>query len=409
VATAADDAFFTSRCFTGVKTETYNIDGSFPIATYTGNGYTDNIAGCGYTPPEIQTAYNLTGLYKEGYDGTGQTIVIIDWCGSPTIMDDANTFSARFGLLALTSSNFRILNSSTPPTCGSADVEINTDVEWAHAIAPGANIDLVVPPSPSFMDIDDAELYAIAHSLGHVISGSYGSPELNTAPAVLNEENLINEIAAAVGISANFATGDCGDYTECEYSSTATVVAPADSPYVTAVGGVSLALKSDNTIAWQTGWGNNFTLLRYEGDIFDPPCSVEAIVACFMVASPGFLFGSGGGPSALYSKPSFQSKLPGTQRLLPDISWLADITTGGVIAITEPGIYPTEWEVSGGTSLAAPMFSALWAIANQEAGAPLGQAARHLYSILCRRAQSPMWFLSALQPTLPQAFRNPPS
>jgi subtilase family serine protease len=77
-ASSADPAMFTSNCFTGVKTETYSTSGSFPIATYTGNGYNFGVSGCGYTPPEIHTAYNLTALYDQGYDGTGQTIVIID-------------------------------------------------------------------------------------------------------------------------------------------------------------------------------------------------------------------------------------------------------------------------------------------------------------------------------------------
>ncbi|MBV9223753.1 MAG: hypothetical protein JOY85_06980, partial [Acidobacteriaceae bacterium] len=147
-----------------------------------------------------------------------------------------------------------------------------------------------------------------------------------------------------------------------------TVSAPADSPYATAVGGVTLALNSDNTIAWQTGWGNNENSLVSSSIIYNPPIGF-------------FRGGSGGGPSAVYSKPAFQNSLPGTRRLLPDIAWLADPFTGGVIAITEPGIYPTVWEAIGGTSLAAPMFSALWAIANQEAGVPLGQAARSLYSM----------------------------
>jgi subtilase family serine protease len=363
-----DPLLFTSDCFTGVKTETYSTSGSFPIATYTGNGYTDNIAGCGYTPPQIQAAYNLTGLYQEGHDGAGQTIVIIDWCGSPTIMSDANAFSARFGLPALTSSNFHILYSSTLPTCGAPDVEINIDVEWAHAIAPGANIDLVVPPSPSFMDVDDAELYAIANRLGNVISGSYGSEELFTPTAVLNEENLINQIAATEGRSANFATGDSGDYT-FDVGLPASVSAPADGTYATAVGGISLALSSDDTVAWQAGWGTNLNLLIDSGTIFDPPI--------------GFFYaGAGGGPSAVFPKPSFQSKLRGKFRQLPDISWLADPYTGGVIAITEGFVSPSlEWLVYGGTSVATPMFSALWAIANQEAGTPLGQAAALLYSM----------------------------
>ncbi len=368
----ADPAFFTSNCFTGVKTEKYSTDGSYPLASYHGNSYngTQNAPGCGYTPAEIQKAYNLTALYNEGYDGTGQTIVIIDWCGSPTIRADANAFSTRFGLPPLTTSNFHIINTA-PSTCAAPDTEINIDVEWAHAIAPGADIDLVVPPTASFQDVDIAELYAIANGLGNVISGSYGSEELYTPLAELQEENLINKVAAVLGISANFATGDSGDFTLDDPSVfPASVLAPADTPYATAVGGVTLALKSNNTMAWQSGWGNNETLLISAGTIFDPPLNF------------GFYAGAGGGPSAVFAKPSFQSKLPGTHRLLPDISWLADPFTGAVIAITENFVYPPlEWQAWGGTSLATPMFSGIWAIANQEAGAPLGQAARQLYTM----------------------------
>ncbi len=374
--TAATDnssSFFTSNCFTAVETKTFTGTLFPATATYTGNTYngTENAPGCGYTPSEIQSAYNLSGLYQEGYDGTGQTIVIIDWCGSPTVMDDANAFSARFGLPPLTSSNFKIINTGVS-TCAGPNPEINLDVEWAHAIAPGAAIDLVVPPTASFQDVDNAELYAVANGLGNVISGSYGSEEILTPTAVLQQENLINQIAALFGISANFATGDSGDFTRDigppQYP--ASVLAPADSPYATGVGGVSLALNSDNSIAFQTGWGTNENPLVLSGNIFAPPTS-------------GFFdFGSGGGPSAFFSKPSFQSALPGTSRLLPDVSWLADPFTGGVIAITEGGVYPPQqWRVVGGTSLATPMFSALWAIANQEAGVPLGQAARSLYSM----------------------------
>ncbi len=369
----ADPDFFTANCFTGPETQTYTTGGGFPIATYTGNGYngTQNIFGCGYTPPEIHTAYNLTGLYTEGFDGTGQTIVIIDWCGSPTITADANAFSARFGLPVLNASNFKIINTA-PSACASPDPEINIDVEWAHAIAPGAAIDLVVPPSASFQDVDIAELYAVANGLGNVISGSYGSEERLTPTAVLTEENLINQVAAVLGISANFSSGDEGDFTLDigPPNFPASVSAPADSPYATAIGGVSLALKSNNKIDFQTGWGNNETLLISGGTIFIPPLNF------------GFYAGSGGGPSAFFSKPPYQSSLPGTQRELPDISWLADPFTGGVIAITETGVFPPlVWTVYGGTSLACPMFSALWAIANQEAGTRLGQAAPYLYSM----------------------------
>lgn len=360
--------FFSSDCFTGVTTEKYSTNGGFPKATYTGNAYftNDKSPGCGYTPPEISTAYNLTGLYGEGFNGTGQTIVIVDWCGSLTIQSDANQFSKKFALPALTSSNFQIIYTPTKSTCAGPDPEINIDVEWAHAIAPGANIDLVVPPSGGFQDVDEGVFYAVNYDLGNTLSGSYGSPESEVPTSVLNTENLISEIAALTGISTNFATGDDGDFTE--FGIPPTVSAPASSPFATAVGGVSLALTSTNAISWQAGWGNNYTLLDEQGAIFDPPLAF------------GFYAGSGGGASGFFPLPSYQSSLGGSWRLLPDVSWLADPYTGGVIFFSNSG-ETGSWYVLGGTSLATPMFSGLWAIANEEAGAPLGQAAPYLYTM----------------------------
>src|ERR1039457_4406502 len=289
VGAAPDDLGYSNICVDGTVTQTYSNkgNGSFPIGTYKGNHlnvYTLTSAGCGYTPPMIQTAYNLTGLYAEGFDGTGQTIGIIDWCGSLTIQNDANVFSAQFGLPALTSSNFAITYIPTASTCESADtVEINIDVEWAHAIAPGANINLIVPPSASFQDVDEAEYTAVNYGLANVISGSIFATESLVPANILATENLIQEAAAVAGISANFSSGDGGDYTHDGIP--ATVSSPADSPWATAVGGVTLALNPDNSIAWQAGWGNNETLLAQEGFVLDPP---------FVF---GLIGGSGGGPS----------------------------------------------------------------------------------------------------------------
>jgi subtilase family serine protease len=369
-----DLAFFSGRCFTGVQTETLTTGGGLPKATYTGNGYGAGpafVPECGYSPSEIHTAYKLNGLYAEGFHGEGQSIVIIDWCGSTTITQDANLFSKVNGLPKLTSSNFSIIDYPVPSTCASeGDPEISIDVEWAHAIAPRANIVLLVLPSATFADIDNATAFAVLAGLGNVISGSYGAPETLVSPTILSQNNLISELAAVSGISANYSSGDCGDFAPCTL--TKTVSTPADSPWATAVGGVTLALKPDNTIAWQTGWGNNQTLLWEEGTIFVPPINF------------GFFGGSGGGPSSFFPKPFFQkaAHVPGTGRQVPDISWLADPYTGVEIALSVPGQYPPQaWQVWGGTSVACPMFSALWAIANQVAGGPLGQAAQYVYSL----------------------------
>jgi subtilase family serine protease len=366
--------FFTSNCFHGPTKDVLTTNGGLPAATYTGNLYdSTNIGGCGYTPPEIHTAYNLSSLYKKGYDGTGQTIVIFEICNSDTIQSDANAFSAQFGLPALTSANFSVIDYPVPSPCSGDGyaVEQNLDVEWAHAVAPGANIVVLVTPnvpdSGFPQDIDVALMYATANHLGNVISFSYGLPEIFFSPAQLDETNLLTEMAAASGISADFSSGDSGDYTELGIP--ATVEYPASTQHGTAVGGISLALNGSNAIKWQSGWGNNVNLLDDLGLVSDPPVGA-------------FNGGSGGGSSAFFPKPAFQHKLSGRFRHLPDISWIADSFTGVVIDLTEDGVYPPrEWFAVGGTSVSCPMFSALWAIANQEAGKPLGQAARYVYSM----------------------------
>jgi subtilase family serine protease len=384
--------FFTNNCLPGLEKESFSTsgNGSLPIGTYSGNKLGSNTAtslGCGYTPAEIRTAYGLTSVYAKGFDGAGQTIGIIDWCGTPTILQDANGFSKQFGLPALVlGQNFEITYIPTPSQCiATGNVEINLDVEWSHAIAPGAYINLIVPPTATFQDIDEAEYIAIVSGLANVISGSYGSEEIETSPSEMQNGNLINEIAAIFGVAANFASGDSGDYSYGG-SFPKTVSYPANTPFATAIGGTSLVLNANNSIKEQMGWGTNLSPLVSEGTIFDP-------------LFPYFNYGSGGGPStcveqgaidpntgypaclAGFPKPAYQSKLGGIVRQLPDISWLADPFTGGVIYITIPGIDGAQFMTVGGTSLACPMFSALWAIANQEAGRELGQAAPYLYSM----------------------------
>src|SRR5271156_243911 len=393
-AAVGDSDFFSSHCFTGTEKQSFstNGDGALPTVTFSGNRLNlESLSGpgCGYTPAEIQTAYHLKGLYEKGYDGTGQTIAIVDWCGSFTIQADANAFSTKFGLPQLTSSNFNIIYTARSECIAFDQVEINLDVEWAHAVAPGANINLVVPPSSAFQDVDEAEFDVANYGWGNVLSGSYGAPEGLIPATAVETESLISEIGAATGISFNFASGDQGNFELTDDVFLPTVSAPADSPWATAVGGVSLALNSDKSIAWEAGWGNNVNVLAAEGTVADPPIGE-------------FYAGSGGGPSNCvtkvtsfrrsictggFAKPSYQNgKVPGAFRQLPDVSWLADPFTGAVILISIPGQFPEQvFQVVGGTSLATPMFSALWAIANQEAlaggGTELGQAAPYLYSL----------------------------
>jgi subtilase family serine protease len=370
-ASAADSNSFESVCFTGPKTEEHTGRGGYPKAKYTGNGYYDASPGCGYSPANIYAAYNLNGLYAEGYNGAGQTIVIIDGCGSSTILEDANTFSKKFGLPELTQSNFNVIDYPAPSACLGVWPNINVDVEWAHAIAPGANIiNLIIPqPLPDYEDTDEAEYYAVSSGLGNVISGGFYAAELQVSRAEESKENLISEIAAVSGIATNFASGDYANWGFLGGS----ISVPADLPYATGVGGVSLALNSHNSIAFQTGWENHLSFLVDDGVIYDPP----------RIPDFGDYFsGSGGGPSSFFAKPWFQKGVPGKYRQEPDISWLGDPYTGAVIVVSQPGQLPLQvWYAAGGTELSTAMFSALWAIANQEAGTALGQAAPYLYSM----------------------------
>ena len=241
-------------------------------------------------------------------------------------------------------------------------------MEWAHAIAPGADIVLVIGPNNA-NDLDEAVNYAVVHHLGNTISNSCSSIEGFGNPAQFIRDNRILESAAVQGIDVNFSSGDFGDF--AAIVGFKTVGFPGSSPFATSIGGTSLALNPDNTIAFQTGWGNNLTRIADTLLLGSPP-----------VVPPlnlGFQFGAGGGASLTFAKPSFQSSLPGSVRLVPDISMLADPFTGAEFIETFNGQLSVG--VVGGTSLACPMFSAIMGIASQKAGHGLGQAAQLVYTL----------------------------
>ncbi len=397
ISAAPDGAIFSPYCLQGIATENFSTDGSTPKATYFGNVYgapltntnLGTLAPCGYQPSDLQTAYGLKALYNIGLTGSNQNVVIVDPYGSPTIGTDASFYSSYYGLppLDLTVVPLGLSCAASagtnPALCQDAAYETSLDVESAHAVAPGANIVLIEAASLYNDDLNAAILYAVDNELGNVISNSYGAPESQEGIPSNDPFGATLLVAAAQGIAVNFSSGDYGDFSPIEgYTD---VSYPASSPYATAVGGTSLFLNQNKTMAFQTGWGNNFTAISNPTDVngystpLVPPDS-----------SPydglGFAGGSGGGRSGVFSKPSFQKSLPGRVRLVPDISYLADPHTGIEIFCTgascfDDGSNGIELGLVGGTSLACPMFSALWAIANQRAGHPLGQAARSIYRL----------------------------
>jgi subtilase family serine protease len=227
---------------------------------------------------------------------------------------------------------------------------------------------LVIGPT-NHADLDEAVNWAVVHNFGNTISNSWSTIEGFGNPVVFDRVNRILEVAAAKGIDVNFATGDFGDETiRVGFKS---VDFPASSPFATGIGGTSLFLNPDNTIAFQTGWGNNLTRIADTIALGSPP-----------VVPPlhlGFQAGAGGGSSLTYAKPAFQSGIPGSTRQVPDISMLADSFTGAEFIETVDGQLGVG--VVGGTSLATPMFSAVMAIAAQKAGHGLGQAAPLVYNL----------------------------
>ena len=377
----SNGVFFSAQCF--YDPIAVNFSSTTGItASYEGNRYgapissgPPNAPPCGYQPSDLQTAYNLTPLYRAGLNGAGTTIAIVDAFGSTTIAYDVQAFSQFMGLppadLTIigtpTESNF-----SNDANTGWAS-ETTLDVEWVHAIAPGAKIVLVVAPTNSFTDLFAADVTAATVPGVVAISNSWGSPEIGIVGdsefygAV---DNVFKAIGAA-GESINYSTGDSGD--NAVVFGFASPGWPASSPYATAVGGVSVALDSNKHIAWQSSWGNTITEIADTVANGSPPLDFPV--------NQGFVYGGGGGASDVYAKPSWQKGVPGDRRQTPDISWLADPFTGVEIIYSTNASNALGINNIGGTSLACPMFSALWGIATQHAQHRLGQAAPHLYRL----------------------------
>jgi len=367
-------AAFTTNCFGPTAATTLSgttYQGAAVTATYTGPQYVATGLGsqltCGYTPAQVAAHYGLDAVYAKGWTGKGQTIVIIDAYGSQTIAADANAFSKIMGLPQLTGANFQVLYPDGVPNYAGTDpdllsgwaTETALDVEWAHAMAPDAKIVLLSMLNEGDDELANGVTYATHHKLGDVISNSYGEPESldvgGAGPAVARHWNGIIQKAAAQGIAVNFSSGDSGDFGVGTPIGAASI--PADSQYATAVGGTSIGVPSDNGPV-EAAWGLTGVNLGFANQPFYP-----------LTGLSGFAMGSGGGESVDLPKPTFQAQLPGIGRQVPDVSALADPLTGALM-VDQSEIFPI-----GGTSLATPIFSAIWALADQAAGKSLGQAA----------------------------------
>lgn len=308
---------------------------------------TTTITGAVYTPAQIRAAYGLSALPAAGASlttaqaaalGAGQTIYLIDAYHDATALSDLNAFSTKFGLP--TCSNVTITSNAkmaTPPAaCQFVQVYSSTrgtttttvpaynatwapesklDVQWAHAIAPLARIVLIEMPSAMSNAILDAN--TLAKNLGPgVVSMSFGSTEAGWA-------STTDSYFVGTGMTFVAAAGDSG----------AQVLWPSVSPNVLAVGGTSTNVSSSGSrieVAWT---------------------------------------GSGGGMSAYEALPAWQSGVTPAggsalaRRAVPDVAFNASPMTGEYVAVTLPG-KTTVWSAYGGTSIAAPQWAGLVAVAN---------------------------------------------
>jgi subtilase family serine protease len=358
----------TNQILSAPSTFTFTTPGaSLPVGIYYGNVYGANPKLVpDYTPARLQQIYGLTDAYKQGLNGKGQTIVLLEAYGYPTIEQDANAFFKLAGLPQLNSSNFQIVYPEGQPVSSQAGIltgwntEIALDVQWSHAIAPGAKIVVVAAAGQDSEDFQDAISYITNHNLGNSVSDSWEEDtDIIAGPLEQQSFDQVLQRAAAKGISFQFSTGDGGDGGLGTPEGAPGV--PSDSPHATAVGGTAILNSVGGTGTETVGWGDIVTYINLAG-VLDPP---EVL---------GLVGGGGGGESLYFSKPAWQKSLPGTGRHTPDISALADPYTGVPIVLTNgtQQLVEAGW---GGTSLASPIFTAIWAIANQKAGHALGQAA----------------------------------
>jgi subtilase family serine protease len=322
----------------------------------------------GYTPAQIKGAYGIDNTF----DGTGQTVAIIDAYASPTIAQDVNQWSTNRGLPTLRANQLtqvvapgtfrRPQNKKQDPQGWYAEETL--DVESVHGMAPAANIVYVGAPN-NYQDLDAAMNHVVDRQLAQIVTNSYGFPTELLQPGFVKpfEDTLIQ--AAAEGIGVYFSSGDSGD--ETSTVGFATTDWPASSPWVTTVGGTSLGISSANTRAVETGWGTS----TYRCDTTTLACT-----------RAGWLYGSGGGVSRLFLKPSYQQAQGIAGRGVPDVAALGDPQTGLLIGQTQTfpeGAHYDEYRL-GGTSLSSPIFAGLMALADQSAGHPHGFANPMLYA-----------------------------
>jgi subtilase family serine protease len=343
-----------------------------------------------YGPAQIRQAYDLPALYAEGVTGRGTTIVIVDSYGSPTIRHDLAVFDRTYQLPA--PPQFQIIqpagrvpayDPANSDTVGWAS-ETTLDVEWAHAVAPGANILLVETPVSEtegvqgFPQIIEAEQYVLSHYHVDVISQSFSATE-DTMPSAAKVMTLRGAYQAAYKdhVTVLAASGDSGaadlGLNETTYYTFPVTSWPDSDPLVTGVGGTQLHFTAQGTPAAPTVWNDTNNRAANE----------------FVAGGPGPTpLASGGGISMFFDRPAYQDSVRdvvGGKRGVPDISMSA-ACSGPVNTYNSYQGAPAGWSPTCGTSEATPLFAGVVALADQVAGHPLGLINPALYQLAAQHA-----------------------
>ena len=369
-----------------------------------------------FTAAAMESSYNLPSLYAAGNKGQGVTIAIIDSFGNPNMASDLANFDTQMSLPHMCGEPGQACGTGVPtfqhlywngktevksPPSGSHSpglqdrtswtLETSLDVEWAHAIAPLANIiDLTTNPAETqgvqgFPAMMDAEQWVVDNHQATVISQSFGAVEEGFAStqSMLNLRHaFVSAAASDVTVVASSGDGGTANSTKTPVKNPSTVPYPtvnwpAADPLVTAVGGTYLCTDP------ATGTGVDST---------DPPARCQANPGTREV---GWI-DSGGGFSHVFAKPAYQDTLPGgstpigAMRGVPDVAFQASSLTGPLVYDTAPGA--GGWFIVGGTSCSAPEFAGLVAIAGQIAGHGLGQINSTLYQLAASPAHASYFY-----------------
>lgn len=331
-----------------------------------------------YDPYQMRKAYGIDSLISAGMDGTGKTIVIIDAFQDPNIVSQLTFWDTFYGLPA---ANF---TQVAPDGLGPYDPgwaeEISLDVEWAHAIAPGAKIVLELGKDNSDQALISALNDAVNNNRGDVISMSFGESDTCLGPDLTGMWHQAFVNATMKGITLFASSGDQGAVQPtCDGNSWIKATsAPASDPLVSSVGGTELRAADYCLISLGCDPSSHPAPGTYQSEI---AWNEGAPYGDFQDRF-GSTIASGGGFSAVWDAPAYQqgTSSGGKQRGVPDVSYNAAVLHGVLTYLNLPGI-PVGFYRFGGTSAGSPQWAALTVIADQAAGHDYGFINAALYKI----------------------------